>query len=52
MTFMGIIISFIIGILILVSGAVTKKKGLILISIIPLVIALSQFAILFLMSVN
>lgn len=39
---------FIIGIFILVGGAVTKKKLLMIISIIPLVIALCQITMLFL----
>ena len=52
MTVLGLIITFIIGILIIVSGVVTKKKWLMLISIIPLVIVLSQIALLFLMALN
>lgn len=50
MTFLGIIITLIIGILILIGGIVTKKKWLMLISIIPLVLAVGQLAMLFLMA--
>lgn len=52
MTFLGIIITLIIGILILVSGVVTKRKWLMFTSIVPLVIALSQIGMLFLMALN
>ena len=52
MTVLGLIITLIIGILILVGGAITKKKWLMLISIIPLIIVLCQIAMLFLMALN
>lgn len=48
MTFLGIITTLIIGILILIFGAVTKKKKLMLLATIPLVIALGQILYLFL----
>lgn len=49
MTFLGIIITLIIGILILTAGGILKKKWVILISIIPLGISLIQLVMLFLM---
>ena len=50
MTVLGLQITFIIGILILISGIVTKKKWLMLISIIPLVLVVVQLMMLFLMA--
>ena len=47
MTFTGTIILLVIGVLILIGGIVTKKKWLMLLSIIPLVIALGQLGIFF-----
>lgn len=49
MTFLGIITTLIMGVLILISGILLKKKWVILISIIPLVIAVGQLAMLVLM---
>ncbi len=40
---LNILITFIIGILMFIGGAVSKKKWLMTISIIPLAIALAQF---------
>jgi hypothetical protein len=50
MTVLGIIITLIGGILILIGGIATKKKWLIIISIIPLVIVLGQVTMLFIMA--
>ena len=50
MTVLGIEITFIIGILILIGGIVTKKKWLMLISIIPFVLVVGQLAMLFLIA--
>lgn len=50
MTFQNIIITLIIGILMLIGGIATKKKWLILISVIPLIVALGSIAMLFLMA--
>ncbi|MCB2290846.1 hypothetical protein LGK97_13955 [Clostridium sp. CS001] len=50
MTFQSIIITLIIGILMLIGGIATKKKWLMLISSIPLIIALGSIAMLFLMA--
>ena len=47
MTVSSIEITFVIGILILIGGAVTKKKWLMLISILPLAVALVQVVMLF-----
>lgn len=52
MTVLAMIITLFIGILIFISGVVTKKKWLMFISIVPLVIALSQIALLFSMSLH
>lgn len=49
MTFLGIIVTLIISILMLIIGSIIKKKWLMLISIIPLGIALIQIVTLFLM---
>lgn len=46
-TALGIIITLIVGVLMLVIGAVTKKKWLMIISILPLVISIIQIIILF-----
>jgi len=49
MTFLGMIITLIIGILMLIMGGILKKKWLMLISVVPLGIALIQVAIILLM---
>lgn len=49
MTSLGIMITFIVGILILIIGVVTKKKLLMKISILPLFIAIVQMVMLFIM---
>ena len=41
----GIVITFIIGLLIFIIGAATKKKWLMMISIIPLVIVIIQIGV-------
>lgn len=50
MTFQSIIITLIIGILMIIGGIATKKRWLMLISILPLVIALGSITMLFLMA--
>jgi hypothetical protein len=47
MTFLGIIITLIIGILMLISGVMTKKKWLKVLSLIPLAISIVQIIMLF-----
>lgn len=49
-SFLAMIITLFVGMLIFVSGVITKKKWLMYISIVPLVIALSQIVLLFSMS--
>lgn len=49
MTFLGIIITLIVGILMLIVGVTTKKKWLKIISIIPLAISIVQIIMLFMM---
>jgi len=49
MTFLGIMITLIIGVLILIIGGILKKKWLMLISIVPLVLALIQLALILFM---
>lgn len=49
-SFLAMIITLFVGMLIFVSRVITKKKWLMYISIVPLVIALSQIVLLFSMS--
>ncbi len=49
MTILGIMATLLAGILILIAGARTKRKWLMVLSAIPLIAALSQIGILFLM---
>ena len=49
MTVFGLVVTLIIGILVFIGGAVTKKKWLMLISIIPLAIVLVNILTLFMM---
>ena len=52
MTILGILLTLIIGILMFIIGIKTKKKWLMVISIIPLIIVLSQIVMLILMAFN
>lgn len=49
MSALGIMITLIIGILMLIIGAVTKKKWLTIFSILPLAVAIGQLVYLFMM---
>ena len=49
MTFLGIEITLAVGILMLIVGAVTRKKWLVAVSLVPLAIAVVQIVLLYMM---
>lgn len=48
-SFLAIIIFLIVGLLLLIAGAIAKKKWLMMISILPLAVSIIQIIILFMM---
>ncbi|MCX7951840.1 MAG: hypothetical protein N2594_07825 [Clostridiales bacterium] len=49
MTFLGITVTFFIGLLLLIAGVVTKNKWFMFISIVPLAISIIQVLMLLMM---